>query len=144
MVTTDELHKEIDLIQSCISRMTNNSFMLKGWLVSLMVVIITLTPENSNQVMAGLVMLTLTLAFWYLDGFFLRTEKLYREMYNWMLEKRREGSKEAQYDLNPERFDSQVGSIRKVMWSKTLRWFYLIICLLILLFLVNAFCFCRG
>ena len=29
-----ELHKEIDLIQSCINRMAGNSFLLKGWVVS--------------------------------------------------------------------------------------------------------------
>ena len=33
-LSTEIIHKEIDLIQSCISRMANNSFLLKGWLIS--------------------------------------------------------------------------------------------------------------
>ena len=32
------LHKELDLIQDCISRMARNSFMLKGWSVTVMVI----------------------------------------------------------------------------------------------------------
>ena len=34
-IQVEELHKEIDLIQGCINRMANNSFLLKGWLVSI-------------------------------------------------------------------------------------------------------------
>lgn len=29
-ILLEEIHKEIDLIQSCISRMAQNSFMVKG------------------------------------------------------------------------------------------------------------------
>ena len=32
-IDNEIIHKEIDLIQSCISRMANNSFLLKGWAV---------------------------------------------------------------------------------------------------------------
>lgn len=45
----EQLHKEIDLVQSCISRMANNSFMCKGWLLSLIVAILALLPENINR-----------------------------------------------------------------------------------------------
>lgn len=30
-VSIEEIHKEIDLIQSCITRMAQNSFMIKGY-----------------------------------------------------------------------------------------------------------------
>ena len=30
----EELFKEIDLIQGCINRMANNSFLIKGWALS--------------------------------------------------------------------------------------------------------------
>ena len=32
-ISIEEIHKEIDLIQSCITRMAQNSFMIKGWFV---------------------------------------------------------------------------------------------------------------
>ena len=40
------LEKEIDLIQSCINRMAQNSFVVKGWLITLVTVILALLPEK--------------------------------------------------------------------------------------------------
>ena len=65
--------------------------------------------------------------FWYLDAFFLRTEKIYRKIYDWVLEMRPKNNRELLYQLNPKEYDGKiekVESIRKVMWSRTLRWFY--------------------
>ena len=42
----DILHKEIDLIQGVITRMANNSFLLKGWIVSLIAVLLALTKDT--------------------------------------------------------------------------------------------------
>lgn len=125
-LSIEEIHKEIDLIQSCINRMSNNSFMLKGWLISLIVVVIALSPEEINGFLIILATLLITLSFWYLDAFFLRTEKLYRKLYNWTLQERPKGNNEKLYDLNPHRFDNDVESTIKVMFSKTLFWFYCI------------------
>ena len=45
-VSIEEIHKEIDLIQSCITRMAQNSFTIKGWFVSIYAVILALLPER--------------------------------------------------------------------------------------------------
>ena len=47
-ISIEEIHKEIDLIQSCITRMAQNSFMIKGWFVSIYAVILALLPEKIN------------------------------------------------------------------------------------------------
>ncbi len=150
-ISMEELHKEIDLIQGCINRMANNSFLLKGWLVSIIAVILALSPDELNKFIVAVTMILVTVSFWYLDAFFLRTEKLYRKMYEWVLEKRREGETEFQYDLNPHRFNGQVESIVKVMFSKTLRWFYGMILFLIVVVIIyylwpsilDVLCSCR-
>jgi len=36
------MDKEIDLIQGVITRMANNSFLLKGWLISLIAIVLAL------------------------------------------------------------------------------------------------------
>ncbi|HOF68086.1 MAG TPA: hypothetical protein PLF24_01215 [Ruminococcus sp.] len=123
-ISIEEFHKEIDLIQACISRMSSNSFCLKGWLVSILAIIIVIAPENSNKYIVLLISLLIIIAFWSLDSFFLRTEKMYRKMYEWVLHRRKENEREMQYDLNPQRFESAVDSPIKVMFSVTLRWFY--------------------
>lgn len=68
-----ERHKEIDLIQSCINRMAQNSFQVKGWTVALFAVILALLPEkveSTNKFFLGVVMLAVSVMFWYLDSFF--------------------------------------------------------------------------
>ena len=69
-------------------------------------------------------MLVPLMSFWWLDTFFLRTERMYRKMYEWVLKNRGEGNAEKLYDLNPKRFEDQVKSRKEVMTSETLRWFY--------------------
>lgn len=120
----DVLHKEIDLIQACITRMANNSFLLKGWAVSIIAVILALADKASDPALLSAVVLIPLFSFWYLDAFFLRTERMYRKMYEWVIEKRCAGDNSHLYDLNPHRFATAVESTRRTMWSITLRWFY--------------------
>lgn len=124
-----EVHKEIDLIQSCINRMAKNSFMIKGWMITLYAVILTLLSEKENGILACAVLIVITLSFWYLDAFYLRTEKTYRKVYDWILDERSKNNRELLYQLNPQKFKGkieEVESISKVMWSNTLKGFYLI------------------
>ena len=120
----DVLHKEIDLIQSCITRMANNSFLLKGWAVSIVAVVLALADKALDPALLSAVVLIPLVSFWYLDAFFLRTERMYRAMYKWVIDKRTMGDNALLYDLNPHRFVADVDSTHKTMWSITLRWFY--------------------
>lgn len=120
----DILHKEIDLIQTCITRMASNSFLLKGWAISIIAVVLALADKAVDPALLSSVVLIPLFSFWYLDAFFLRTEKMYRKMYEWVLQKRGAEDITYLYDLNPHRFKGDVDSTWKVMWSITLRWFY--------------------
>lgn len=73
----DELFKEIDLIQNCINRMAKNSFMLKGWALTIFAGVTAFTKgENfSNPVTLVCTTIIPFVCFWILDTFFLRTEK---------------------------------------------------------------------
>jgi len=128
----NELHKEIDLIQSCITRMANNSFLLKGWLISIIAVVLALSESTVDPLLLSTILIIPVISFWYLDAFFLRTERMYRQMYIWVLEKRKKDDIELQYDLSPKRFEKSVDSICKTMVSVTLRWFYGIPLLLVI------------
>ena len=105
-----ERHKEIDLIQSCINRMAQNSFQVKGWTVALFAVILALLPEkveSTNKFFLGVVMLAVSVMFWYLDSFFLAAERNYRKIYGWVLQEREKGSRELLYELNFKEFESK-------------------------------------
>lgn len=135
------IHKEIDLIQSVINRMAKNSFLIKGWLISLVVVILALKPNEVNINLTVIILGIVTIAFWYLDAFFLKTEKIYREMYEFVIEEREKGVFDNLYNLNPSKMPSNVKkkypNILEVMFSKTLRWFYLILLIALILMYIN-------
>lgn len=155
-ISIEEIHKEIDLIQACITRMAQNSFVIKGWFVSIYAVILALLPERVNMFLLCISLVAVNVIFWYLDGFFLRTEKIYRKIYDWVLAERPQNNRELMYQLNPIKFKGkieEVESICTVMWSKTLRWFYLIPLVIVIvvyifeswpiLFKIIPICTCR-
>ena len=53
----EELFKEIDLIQGCINRMANNSFLIKGWALS---VFAGATAFTQGENLSNLVLLVFT------------------------------------------------------------------------------------
>jgi hypothetical protein len=118
------VHKEIDLIQNCINRMAQNSFLIKGWSLTVVAVVLALSEKLTDSIYLCMVILIPLVSFWYLDAFFLQTERMYRKMYEWVLNARQKEDYSCLYDLNPHRFENQVDSIRQIMWSLTLRVFY--------------------
>ena len=139
------LQKEIDLIQNCISRMSQNSFNVKGWLIGLIIAVIALLPENIDASYVCLIILITTFIFWGLDAFYLKMEKLYRWKYEWVIEKRLTTTKYS-YNLNPyekrmwlpnkDRSLKKEPCLVRIMFTKTLTPFYspiIIIALFVLL-----------
>lgn len=131
----NNLHKEIDLIQDCIKRMAHNSFMLKGWTITMFVIVLALTRDAAmSSVCVLFILLAAIISFWCLDAYFLRIERIYRKMYDWVLEERlQKNSVEHQYDLNLERFAKDVGCFCNTMFSSTLCIFYLPFVVILLL-----------
>lgn len=141
------LEKEIDLIQSCINRMAQNSFLIKGWLITLIAVVLGLLPKQFDMRVLCIVSILITLCFWYLDAFFLRTEKLYRWKYEWVIKMRMQ-SDDFYYDLNPynknmwlknsDGKEKKIPTIFSVMITKTIVPLYGMILLVIILLAILA------
>jgi len=135
MTKEEILHKEIDLIQSIVTRMANNSFLLKGWIVSLIAVLLALTNQTivaTKLDYFNFILVLPVIVFWYLDAFFLHKEKCYRRLYNWVISNRMT-SDELIYDLNYERFKKEEKSVGAIMFkNKTLWPFYGLIALILI------------
>ena len=130
----ETLHKEIDLIQGIINRMAHNSFLLKGWTITIIVAVLALTNDTlvTNDITYfSLILLIPLIVFWYLDAFFLHKERCYIKLYDWVIENRMK-TEEFQYNLNYRRFEKEVESIAKIMRSDTLLTFYGITALILL------------
>lgn len=102
-LTTVEIHKEIDLVQNCISRMSSSSFNVKGWFITLIAVLFAI--ENikiTNQLLYLIIALSLVFAF--LNSRYIAYERCFRKLYTWNLQKREEGSRERLYELNIKKY----------------------------------------
>lgn len=72
--------KYLELIQSIISRMANNSFLIKKWIITLSLAGFTLFASKHENIYLSLIIFSV-LIFWILDGYYLRQEKLFRDLY---------------------------------------------------------------
>ena len=73
--------KHLEFIQNAINRMANNSFIIKGWCITLAVALIALLEKKDiNKCYIVFSFLPL-LFFWFLDAFYLKTERQYRRLY---------------------------------------------------------------
>ena len=122
--------KEIDIIQDIIKRMAFNSFMIKGWAITLVVVTLLLKGTEKYQVWIAFIPLVV---FWFLDAYFLRQERMYRKLYKWVIGNRLK-TEEYLFDMNARRFENEVQSIPRIMFSITLGWFYGSIAILVIIY----------
>lgn len=131
----EALHKEIDLIQSCISRMAQNSFTIKGLSLTCLSIIAVLLIGKAWWIKALLIVPIL--GFWFLDAYYLYLERLYRALYKWVIENRMKGNEDFLYDLNPYRFSKQELSIGKcAIRAHNLIFYGLLVLLVILLMFI--------
>ena len=68
-------------IQAIIARMGVNSFLLKGWSVTLISALFALSVSKANVSFVCIALLP-CIVFWALDGYFLWQERLFRVLYD--------------------------------------------------------------
>ena len=76
----DDTIEHLKLIQGVINRLSTNSFLLKGWTLTLSFVVLGFASSSSNG-WFGFIGIVPVLIFWGLDAYYLRQEKLFRELY---------------------------------------------------------------
>lgn len=72
--------RHLEMIQGVISRMANNSFLLKGWAVTLVAGIFTLAAKDADKLYFIIAYIPIVV-FWGLDSYYLLQERLYRSLY---------------------------------------------------------------
>lgn len=116
----------LNMIQQTITRMSNNSFSLKGWAVGIMIAIYSFAGENTYK--AVVVTLIPLIVFWLLDGYYLTLERKFRELYNNI---RLREEKTIDFDMSYENIVINIKDIKKYCFisaflSKTILPFYLV------------------
>lgn len=72
--------KHLEFIQNVITRMNSNSFLIKGWAVTLVAALFALSDKTHEHHLYLIAFIPVPL-FWFLDGFFLATERRYTELF---------------------------------------------------------------
>ena len=116
------------MIQGIINRMASNSFMLKGWAVTLVAGVYALASKDANKIYY-LITYVPIIIFWGLDAYYLRQERLYRKLYDNV---RKQEEDDIDFSMNatlPE-FMNKKTSYLDTLFSVTELWFYLPLALL--------------
>lgn len=88
--------KHLEMIEAIIARLANNSYTLKGWAITLVVGIITLSSKDHNRLYMVVAYIPL-IAFWLLSSYYLYIENLYTILYNGVRVKKEE---EIDFDMS--------------------------------------------
>lgn len=75
--------EHLDYLQNTINRMSHNSFLIKGWTITFISLLFILAVNGSNYWLLILSLFPL-ICFWGLDAYYLRQERLFRELYNFV------------------------------------------------------------
>ena len=116
----DQKIAHLTFIQGVINRMGQNSFLLKGWSVTVVAALFALASQGANQDFVFVAYFP-AIMFWLLDAFFLHQEKLYRKLYEKVASNEIQ-SKE--FTLKTKPVESEVMSYSGVLFSKTIFPFY--------------------
>lgn len=128
--------KHLEFIQVTVNRLAGNSFLMKGWTVTLIAALFALAAKESQQRYAVISLLP-ALCFWGLDAYYLRQERLFRKLYEYSAPPE---SKVPVYSMNPGCFASDVKGWAATLNSHTIGLFYgpIVIAILVAIFTTNS------
>ncbi|MET0626525.1 MAG: hypothetical protein ABW250_26560 [Pyrinomonadaceae bacterium] len=125
--------KHLEIIQGVINRMAGNSFLVKGWCVTLVAAIIALASKDDDKRFI-VVAFYPVLMFWVLDAYFLNQERLYRNLYDKV---RLEDEAAVDFSMNAKAVPPPAGKPKetwvRAFLSLTLLLFYAVMVVAILL-----------
>ena len=110
----------LQLTQGVINRLAGNSFLVKGWSVTLISALFALAAAGTQPLFVYLAYFP-AFAFWALDAYFLRQERLFRKLYDHV---RALPEAEIDFSMKTSSFDADVDSQTRVAFSSTLRLFH--------------------
>lgn len=127
--------KHLDYIQAAIARMAQNSFLFKGWAITLASGLVAFGQVKDKSALL-VTSLATTLLFWGLDGYYLWLERGFVKLHE----------KVAKLDEDEINFDMRVDKSRAFLrWLGTcLRWHLVLFYGLMLLVIVIGICKLKG
>lgn len=73
--------KHLEFIQATITRMNQNSFQIKGWMITIVSALLALYASSENAIYISIAVVPVVI-FWMLDAYYLQQERKFRGVYN--------------------------------------------------------------
>jgi len=117
--------------------MARNSFQIKAWTATLFAAIIVLTYSIIN-ILIFIVLIFVICMFWGLDSYYLRQERLFRELYNSKVKEFNENAKNVNqpYSMNVDSYKEDEASTLRIMFSISEFLYYIAFLITIIIFLI--------
>jgi len=119
MGATEEKLKHLEFIQSVITRMNSNSFLIKGWTVTLVSAVFALAAKDTNPSFVLIAYIPIPM-FWGLDAFFLSQERQYRALFD----ETAKTQPPTHFSMDASKLNHGWNSLPGCVFSKTLLPFY--------------------
>ncbi|MFA4995714.1 MAG: hypothetical protein WC536_01070 [Patescibacteria group bacterium] len=127
----DEKIKHLEFIQGVINRLANNSFLIKGWLITITLAGLSFYLTQKKTTILPILLATAIL-FWFLDSYYLRQERLFRRLYADVVK----GKIEPIFDMDVSRYQDKIQNSFATMFSYPNCFLYIAIIALILVQIV--------
>jgi hypothetical protein len=112
--------KHLEFIQAVITRLANDSFLMKGWALTVAGAFYGFAVKGTSWKLAAIGLMPV-LIFWGLDGYFLRQERLFRGLYDQV---RQRNPRVEPFSMNAAAYAQGVASWGRTLLSRTLAPFY--------------------
>lgn len=109
--TPDDKRSHLEFIQGVINRLSSNTFLFKGWSITIIGAVFTAMIATNNNDFLWLI-LGIVLMFWAIDAYYLMLERGYRKLYKQVAET---SSEKIDYGMNIGQF------IKFSAWLEALR-----------------------
>lgn len=127
--------KHLEFIQNAITKMGNNSFLIKGWLITIVSALYALSAKdaNFNYVIISYISIPI---FWLLNGFFLSQERRYRALYDVV---RVKSENQIDFNMDTKVYNTGKNTIQSTLFSISIfpLYFMMLIITLYIMFIIK-------
>jgi len=120
--------KHLEFIQNSITRMSTNSFIIKGWCITIISAVYALSDKDSNRNFSFISYVLIPI-FWYLNSYFLQLERKFRLLYD-KIRILGENNIDFTMDINIDEFKTKKTNLFNCFFSKALWPLYVILIIL--------------
>ena len=113
---SEDVRQHLSFIQGVITRMNSNSFSMKGWLVAIVSALCAIYASNSQSDAPCLYFIAAFIAdilFFFLDAYYLKMEKEYRNLYGRVLEH----PNETNFKMHIDKEDEEDKKLKVCLWE---------------------------